>query len=96
MRVSQPQVSGYQRRLAPERQVKVPDSFLRAPGGDLQLAQPHPCQRIHAVAAEGFRVGVLGFFDLVNGLQRLAQRYPCGDHLRRSGHGSLGHFDGCF
>jgi hypothetical protein len=93
--ISQAQVSGCQRRLLAERQLKFPDRFFRAASGELQLAHSHPRQCVPAIPADRFSVSPLGLLAAAGGLQRLAQRDPCKPHLRCGGHGCFSHLYRC-
>ena len=89
--MAQAHVGGRQRRLLAQRQLIFPDALFRPSGGQHQFAQPHPRQRVHAVQADGMKVGALGLIPPAGGLQRLTQRHPGRAHLRRHGQRRAGH-----
>ncbi len=94
-RVTQTQMPGNQPRLSLDGQLKLPCCFLRTSGGNLQLAQSHPGQCVHAVQMNGLAVGQLSVVVSTGSLQRLAQRDPRIAHLRRNIHGRGGHLHRC-
>ena len=72
-RIAEAHVCAQQDRMAAQRLFKLLRGLPGTRGGQLQFAQPHAGQRIHAVQVYGMQVSFHSFFIAPGSLQRLAR-----------------------